>query len=67
MRKRLDVNKAGIRQEIRDPTDHIRGVPIGATETIRTVCKEKLQSLATRFTNTELKIKVISSPEQQRQ
>jgi hypothetical protein len=66
-RKRLEVNEPGNRQEISDPTDHIREVPIGATETIRTVCKkETLQSLVTTFTNMELEIKVIGSPEQQR-
>jgi hypothetical protein len=44
--KRVEVNEPGNGQEIRDPTDHIREVPIGATETIRrTVCKETLQSL----------------------
>jgi hypothetical protein len=51
---------------MRDPTDHIREVPIGATETIRTVCKETLQSLVTTFTNMEFEIKVIGSPERQR-
>jgi hypothetical protein len=35
---------------MRDPTDHIREVPIMATETIRIVCKERLQSLVTTFT-----------------
>ena len=38
--------------------DHTREVPIGATEKIRTVCKETLQSLVTKFTNMELKIRV---------
>jgi hypothetical protein len=38
--------------------DHTREVPIGATETIRIVCKETLQSLVTTFTNKELKIRV---------
>jgi hypothetical protein len=38
--------------------DHTREVHIGATETIRTVCKETLQSLVTTFTNMELKIRV---------
>jgi hypothetical protein len=52
---------------MRDPTDHIREVPIGATETIRTVCKERLQSLVTTFINMELEIKVIGSPKRQRQ
>jgi hypothetical protein len=66
-KKRPEINKPGNRQEIRDPTDHIREVPIGATEKIRIVCKETLQSLVTRFTNKELKIKVIGSPERQRQ
>jgi hypothetical protein len=51
---------------MRDPTDHIRKVPIGATEMIRTVRKEKLHSLVITFTNKELEIKVIGSPEQQR-
>jgi hypothetical protein len=60
-RKRPKVNQPGNRQEMRDPTDHIREVPIGATETIRTVCKETLQSLVTAFTNIELEIKVIGS------
>jgi hypothetical protein len=46
--------------------DQIREVPIGATETIRTVCKESLQSLVTTFANMELKIEVIGSPERQR-
>jgi hypothetical protein len=63
-RKRPEVNESGNRQEMsRDPTDFIRQVPIGATETIRTVCKETLQSLVTMFTNMGLKIKVIGSPE----
>jgi hypothetical protein len=56
----------GNRQERRDPRDHIRQVPIRATETIRTVCKERLQRLVTTFSNMELEIKVIGSPEQQR-
>jgi hypothetical protein len=51
---------------MRDPTDHIREVPIEATETIRTVCKETLQSLVTTSTNMELEIKAIGSPERQR-
>jgi hypothetical protein len=39
--------------------DHTREVhSIGATETIRTVCKETLQSLVTTFTNMELKVRV---------
>jgi hypothetical protein len=38
--------------------DHTREVPIGATETIRTVCKETLQNLVTTFTNIELEIRV---------
>jgi hypothetical protein len=38
--------------------DHTREVPIGATGTIRTVCKETLQSLVTTFTNMELEIRV---------
>jgi hypothetical protein len=38
--------------------DQTREVPIGATETIRIVCKETLQSLVTTFTNMELKIRV---------
>jgi hypothetical protein len=38
--------------------DHTREVPIGATETIRIVCKETLQSLVTTFTNMELEIRV---------
>jgi hypothetical protein len=37
---------------------HTREVPIGATETIRIVCKETLQSLVTTFTNMELEIRV---------
>jgi hypothetical protein len=56
----------GNQQERRDPRDHKRQVPIGATETIRTVCKERLQRLVTTFSNMELEIKVIGSPEQQR-
>jgi hypothetical protein len=36
---------------------------MGAPEMIRTVCKETLQSLVTTFTNMELEIKVIGSPE----
>jgi hypothetical protein len=67
MKKRLEVNKPSNGHEMRDPTDHIREVPIGATETIRAVCKETLQSLVTTFTDMELEIKVIGSPEQQRQ
>jgi hypothetical protein len=46
--------------------DHTSEVPIGATETIRTVCKETLQSLVTTFTNMKLEIKVVGSPERQR-
>jgi hypothetical protein len=46
--------------------DHTREVPIGATEKIRTVCKETLQSLVTTFTNMELEIKLTNSPERQR-
>jgi hypothetical protein len=65
-RKRPEVNEHSDRQEMRDPTDHIRQVPIGATETIRTVCKETLQSLVTKFTNMEFEIEVIGSPERQR-
>jgi hypothetical protein len=65
-RKRPEVNKPGNGEEMRDPMDHKREVPIGATETIRTVCKEILQSLVTTFTNMELKIRVIGSPERQR-
>jgi hypothetical protein len=39
--------------------DHTREVPIGATETIRIVCKETLQSLVTTFTDDkELEIRV---------
>jgi hypothetical protein len=38
--------------------DHTREVPIGSTKTIRTVCKETLQSLVTTFTNMDLQIKV---------
>jgi hypothetical protein len=38
--------------------DHIREVPKVATETIRTVCKETLQSLVTTFTNMEFKSRV---------
>jgi hypothetical protein len=50
-RKRLEVNKASNQQEMRDPTDHVREVPIGASETIRTVCKDTLQSLVTMSTH----------------
>jgi ADP-dependent phosphofructokinase/glucokinase len=42
----------------RDLMDHTREVPIGATERIRIVCKETLQSLVTTFTNMELEIRV---------
>jgi hypothetical protein len=66
-RKRPEVNEPGNRQEMRDPTDHIREVSIGATETIRKVCKETLQSLVVTFTNMELEIKVIASTEPRRQ
>jgi hypothetical protein len=38
--------------------DHTREMHIGATETIRIVCKETLQSLVTTFTNMELMIRV---------
>jgi hypothetical protein len=65
-RKRPKVNKPGNRQEMSNPTDHIREVPIGAIETIRTVCKETLQSSVTTFTDMELEINVIGSPEPQR-
>jgi hypothetical protein len=43
---------------MRDLMDHIREVPKGATDTIRTVCKETLQSLVTTSTNMELENKV---------
>jgi methyl coenzyme M reductase subunit D len=43
---------------MRDLMDHTREVHIGATETIRIVCKETLQSLVTTFTNMELEIRV---------
>jgi hypothetical protein len=66
-KKRQEVNEPGKRQETRDPTDSTREVHIGATTTIRTVCKETLQSLVTTFTNMEVEIKVIDSPERQRQ
>jgi hypothetical protein len=62
-RKRPEVKEPGKQQEMRDPTHHIREVPIEATEMIRTVCKETLQSLVTTFTNMELEIKVIGPPE----
>jgi hypothetical protein len=59
-----EVKEPGNRQGIMsDPKDHIREVPIGTTETIRTVCKETLQGLVTTFTNVELEIKVIGSSE----
>jgi hypothetical protein len=68
MRKRPEVEEPDNRQgTMKDPTDSIREVPIGATEMIRTAYKETLQSLVTTFTNMELEIKVIGSPEQQRQ
>jgi hypothetical protein len=39
--------------------DHTREVPtMEPTETIRTVCKETLQSLVTTFTNMELESRV---------
>jgi hypothetical protein len=66
-RKRPEVNEPGNRQEMRNPMDHLRGVPIRATETIKIVCKETLQSLVTTFTNMELEIKVIGSPDKERQ
>jgi hypothetical protein len=47
--------------------DSTKEVPIGATTTIRTVCKETLQSWVTTFTNMELEIKAIGIPERQRQ
>jgi ADP-dependent phosphofructokinase/glucokinase len=43
---------------MRDLMDHIREVPKGATDTIRTVCKETLQSLVTTSTNMEFKSRV---------
>ena len=58
-----EVKEPSNRQETRDPMDQTREVPIGATETIRTVCKETLQSLTTTFINMELKIKVIGTSE----
>jgi hypothetical protein len=68
MRKRLEAKEPGNQQgTMKDPTDHIREVPIGATEMIRIACKETLHSLVTTFTNMELEIKVIGSPERQRQ
>jgi hypothetical protein len=42
-------------------------VPIGAVTTKRTVCKETMQSSVTTFTNMELEIKEIDSPERQMQ
>jgi hypothetical protein len=58
-RKRPEVKEPGNRQRtMKDPTDHIREVPIGATETIRTVRNETLQSLVTTFTNMEFKSRV---------
>jgi hypothetical protein len=64
MRKRPEVNEPGNWQEItRDPTDFTREVHIGKTTTKRTVW----QSLVIMFTNMELEIKVIGSPERQRQ
>jgi hypothetical protein len=45
---------------MRDIMDHTREVPIGATERIRMVCKETLQSLVTTFTSMELEIRVKS-------
>jgi endonuclease III-like uncharacterized protein len=67
-RNRREVKEPGNRQgTMRDPADHMREVHIGAIETQRTVCKEALQSLVTMFTNMELEIKVIGSPERQRQ
>jgi hypothetical protein len=65
-RKTPDVKEPGNRQETRDPLDFTSEVPIGATTTIRTVCKETLQSSVGAFANMELEIKVIDSPEQQR-
>jgi hypothetical protein len=50
-RKGPEVKEPDKQQEMRDLTDHIREVPIGATERIRTVCKETLQSFVTTFTN----------------
>jgi hypothetical protein len=38
--------------------DHTRDVPKGATDRIRTVCKETLQSLVTTSTNMEFKSRV---------
>jgi hypothetical protein len=44
---------------MRDLMDHTSEVPIGwATETIRIVCMETLQSLVTTFTNMDLEIRV---------
>jgi hypothetical protein len=43
---------------MRDLMDHTREVPIGATEMIRKVCTETLQSFITTFTNVELEIRV---------
>jgi hypothetical protein len=66
--ERPEVKEPSNRQgTMKDPTDHIREVPIGATGTIRIVCKETMQSLVTTFTNMELEIKVIGSPERQKQ
>jgi hypothetical protein len=66
-RKRPEVNEPSNRQEKKDPRDHIREVPIGATTTKRTVCKETLQSFVTMFTDMKLEIKMIGSSERQRQ
>jgi hypothetical protein len=68
MNKRPEVKEPVSQQRtMKDPTDHIREVPVGATKMIRTACKETLQSLVTTFTNMELEIKVTGSPERQRQ
>jgi hypothetical protein len=65
MRKRQEVKEPGNRQEMRDPMDHIREVHRG-NRNDKNSLQVRLQNLVTTFTNMELKIKVIGSPEQQR-
>ena len=59
MRKRPEFKEPGNRQgTMKDPTDEIREVPKGETETIRKVRKETWQRVVTTFTNMEFKSRV---------
>jgi hypothetical protein len=48
-RKRPEVNEPGNRQELRDPTHHIRQVPIGATENKKNSLQGNIAELGNKF------------------